>query len=238
VHQQKSKNWNRAASLGFALLVLQLGACASFTPQPPPVEGTVQYLVGAPDVLHLVILPEPVIERNLTVRPDGRITIDLIGDVKASGRTTDQIASDIQKRIARFKRDARVTLSVEAPRTDMITVFGEVNNPRAFPLERETRVAEAIGLVGGPTLYSAKNKIRVVRNHGAETQVLTVDLEAIEFGDLSSNFLLTGGDIVIVPPSVMGKISQTMQIIMAPLQPALGAAGSVTSVYGATRVGN
>jgi len=216
----------------FGVLLLQLGACAAkVAPMPPPSEGTAEYQVGAPDRLRVFVVPDPVIEREVTVRPDGFLTIDLIGDVEASGRTTNEIAADIEERIARYKRGARVTVSVEAPRTDMITVFGEVRGPASFPLERETSVAEAIGLVGGPTLYGAKDKIRVVRFQGAATEVLSVNLEAIQYGDLSSNFLLTGGDIVIVPPSVLGKISQTMQVVLAPLHPVLGLAGSAMSIY-------
>jgi len=226
-----------AGALSSALLGL---ACAEVQPAPQPTERPPgDYIVGAPDLLHMIVLPDPLIERTLTVRPDGRITVELIGDVQASGLTTGQIAADIQKRISRYKRDARVTISVEQSKTDMITVFGEVAQPRSFPLERETRVAEAIGLVGGPTIFSSKGNVHVVRSHVGETQVIKVDLGAIEGGDLSTNVMLTGGDIVVVPPSWYAKIGYTLQIILMPLQPAMQAAGSVGGIYGlATNFGN
>ena len=89
----------------------------------------------------------PIIERQVTVRPDGMISVDLIGDLPATGRTVMEIARDIEQRVSRFKRDAVATVSVVLAQSATVTVFGEVQAQGNFPLQRDTRVAEAIGLL-------------------------------------------------------------------------------------------
>ena len=110
-----------------AASILLGSACASNSLSPLPVSPQPEtYRVGAPDVLSIQALPDPVIARTVTVRPDGYITFDLIGDVEAAGRTCTQIAEDIARRLSRFKRDASVTVSVEAARSEVVSVYGEV----------------------------------------------------------------------------------------------------------------
>ncbi len=208
-----------AASLFMGLLLL--GGCSS--PKGPPAGPASQpYLAGPPDQLVITILPEPIIERSVVVRPDGMISIDLLGDVPAAGRTTVEIASDIENRILRFKRNAKVTVSLERSLSAQITVLGEVLRRNTFPLERETRVVEAIGLVGGPTLLAAKNRIRVIRVQDSETKVYRVNLSAIESGDLRTNLTLQGGDVVMVPPTRAAVIGHWLGNLFYPLQRIIG----------------
>ena len=123
-----------------ALLLVAAQGCTTFKSVPPPNPGAyAAYRVGAPDVLEVTILPEPVIQREVTVRPDGMISLELIGDVPAGGRTIDEISADIETRISRFKRDASVTVALRQAMSTDITVFGEVRAPRSFPLTTETR---------------------------------------------------------------------------------------------------
>lgn len=209
-----------------ALVLLALG-CASYEMLPPPNDATFSaYRVGAPDPLEITVLPDPVIIRQSTVRPDGMISVDLIGDVPASGRTVDEIAADIERRISRFKRDASVTVALVAALSTEVTVFGEVRGPSSFPLVKETRVAEAIGKVGGETLFGNVSKIRVVRSGGGETAVYNVNLSAIRGGDLSTNIVLVSGDIVYVPPTIFAKIGYAVNALFLPFQPLLGIVNS------------
>ena len=165
-------------------------ACAT-TPAPAPpglIEATEQiYVVGPPDVLQIRILPDPVIERTAVVRPDGRITVDLIGDLRADGLTLEEIAREIEKRIVRFKRGAYATVSLESAQSTSITVLGEVNRPGSFPLTSETRVSQLMGQVGGPTNFAWNSRVRVIRP-GEETPVVyRIDFAAIRRGDLRTN---------------------------------------------------
>jgi polysaccharide export outer membrane protein len=207
--------------------LLLLGGCAS--PKGPPKAPTAEpYLTGPPDQLVITILPEPIIERTVTIRPDGMISIDLVGDVPASGRTTQEIASDIEKRILRFKRNAKVTVALQRSLSAQVTVLGEVIRRTTFPLERETRVVEAIGLVGGPNILAAKNRIRVVRFRDGATQVYRVNLSAIENGDLRTNMLLEAGDVVVVPSSVSATIGHFLGNLFYPLQRIIGLGSRTT----------
>lgn len=228
----------RSRSPGCALallLVVALTACAG-TGGGPPAGGpdtTGAYRVGPPDQLRISILPDPVIEREVVVRPDGMISVDLVGDVPASGRTTVEIASDIESRIARFKRDARVTVSLGAALSSEITVLGEVGRPSTFPLARQTRVVEAIGTVGGVSVYANRDSIRLIRPvEGQKAAVYKVNLAAIQKGDLRTNFVLQGGDLLYVPPGAMASIGYAVQALLFPFQQIFGFGTSVaTTVY-------
>jgi polysaccharide export outer membrane protein len=210
------------------LLAGGLTACTG-TAGAPPGPQTLSYRVGPPDQLRITILPEPVIEREATVRPDGMISVDLIGDVAAAGRTTEEIARDIETRIGRFKRDARVTVALGAALSSEITVLGEVGRPATFPLSRQTRIVEALGTVGGTTVFAAKSRIRLIRTAEGKTQVYTVNLSNIQKGDLGTNYLLQGGDLVYVPPGVMATIGYQLQAVLFPFQQLLGFGGNVTT---------
>jgi polysaccharide export outer membrane protein len=219
------------ARLAIALLVLLAVAAAGCrtTPAPPPKAGSyAAYRVGAPDALTVTILPDPVIRNEVVVRPDGMISVELIGDVPAGGRTVEEIAADVENRIARYKRDAKVTVAVEEAQSTAITVLGEVRTQQSFPLQKETRVAEAMGQVGGVSGwgFAAASRIRVIRSEGGETAVYEVDLKAIQKGDLRTNIVLMRGDIVYVPSTAWAKVGYVIQAMLFPFQPFLGIATS------------
>src|SRR5688572_3899116 len=131
---------NRSA--GIALLFAALGALACANPpSPAPDVKYMDYLIGPPDRLTVTILPDPPVVEKVVVRPDGMITIQLIGDVPAGGKTTDQVAIDIQNRIGRFKRGALVTVALSEAESPVISVFGEVRNPTTFALTRQMRIS-------------------------------------------------------------------------------------------------
>jgi polysaccharide export outer membrane protein len=226
---------SRAAGASLALLLtLGLAACAGSGGGPPGggPDSKGAYRVGPPDQLMISILPDPVIEREVVVRPDGMISVDLVGDVPAAGRTTEEIAADIETRIGRFKRDARVTVALGAALSSEVTVLGEVGRPSTFPLSRQTRVVEAIGTVAGTTVFANKDSIRLIRAAEGKASVFRVNLAAIEKGDLRTNYVLQGGDLVYVPPGRMASIGYAMQALLFPIQQLLGFGASVaTTVY-------
>lgn len=208
--------------------LIALGCAAKLAPPPSNVTST--YRVGPPDRLFVSVLPEPAIEREVTVRPDGFISIDLIGDVPATGRLVEEIAADIQEKIARYRRDARVTVSLEEALSSSVTIFGELRNPGTFVVTRDTRLAEAIGLRGGTTIFASKARLRVIRSMpGAQTEVFHVNLRAIESGNLSTNIMLQDGDIVIVPPNAVARVGYALQTLLFPFQQLLSAGTAVAA---------
>ncbi len=211
------------ASLFTLASVLFVTGCFATAVPPPEAPPAAPYRVGAPDELLVSILPEPVIERDVVVRPDGRISVDLIGDITVTGHTTEDIAEEIRDRISRFKRDAVVTVSVTASRSSTITVFGQVLRPGSVILDREIRLAEAIGSVGGTNLFASMARVRVIRHNRTETKVLNVNLRDIQYGDQSTNYLLEDGDIVVVPPNAIARVGFALQTLLFPFQQVLSA---------------
>lgn len=213
--------------VGLALV----GPVACVSPAPPPaMEQLLHYRVGAPDQIQISILPEPTIERVLTVRPDGKVSLDLIGDVQVSGLTTKEIAEAVRISIGRFKRNASVTVTLIAAESDTITLFGEVIQPGTFPIQHDIRIAEAIAQLGGTTHFASKRYVRVIRAEGESTVVLRVNLSRIQAGDLSTNIQLQSGDIVVVPPTMLARVGYVMQQILFPFQPIIQAGGSYRAV--------
>lgn len=193
-------------------------------PAPPPIEG---YVVGAPDLLLVNILPEPEINREVRVRPDGMISIDLVGDVQAAGRTPFEISQSIQQEIRRFKRDASVSVMVVDSPSQFVTIYGEVIRPGVFPLATETRVSEAIGRVGGTRSFASLNNIRVIRTNGVATEVLEVRLGDIQKGDLATNLVVQEGDLIVVPPTALARVGYVIQMLFFPFQPVVQTLGAI-----------
>ena len=227
-HQRAHRTRAFAVVASLFMGLLLFAGCSTPT-GPPPGPAAQPYRTGPPDQLDITILPDPIIERTVVVRPDGMISIDLIGDIPASGRTTEEIASDIEKRISRFKRDANVNVALAQSRSAQITVLGEVRNNTTFALERDTRAIEAIGLVGGVTLLAAKSRIKVIRFQESETRVYRVNLSAMEDGDLQTNILLQGGDVVVVPPTYWATVGHFLRALTYPLQQILGMTREATT---------
>lgn len=213
--------------LAYVALTLLLTAglsalgCAA-TPTPAPPTRYKPYRVGAPDLLNITILPDPPIIEQVVVRPDGMITVQLVGDVLAGGRTPVEIAAEIEERIAKFKRGAKVTIALAAAQSSAITVLGEVRSPGTFALSKDTRIAEALGNMGGPTNFAKLRKVRVVRPSAGQPVVLMVDMKAISKGDMSTNIQVAGGDIIYVPPTLWARFGYAVNALLFPFQPFIG----------------
>lgn len=230
---QRSRRLRAGAWVALAAF-LQATACASIEPQPEPQPeknfGT--YRAGPPDQLLVSVLPEPLLERSVIVRPDGMISFDLVGDIPATGRTLDEIGQEIQAKIENYKRGARVTVALAGSLSSSITILGEVKQPSNFPLDRDLRVIEAIGRVAGTTIFAKRADARVIRTRDGQTTVLPVDIDAIERGDLRTNVWLMRGDVVFVPPTTLARIGYAIAGLTFPLQAIVGSglAGIATTV--------
>jgi polysaccharide export outer membrane protein len=208
-----------AAAIGLALPSF-LGCADMSGPrgEVPPAElgvpGTAEYRVGPADQLSVRVLPDPAIERSVKVRPDGRFSMDLIGDVEASGRTLGEIAQDIETRIATYRQSPSVSVALDAPSSTAVTVLGEVGGPTVFPLDRPLRLSEAIARAGGPTELAATSRIRVMRRGEESVTRYDANLDLIQRGDPATDLVIEEGDLIYVPaatPVVAGyKIRRAM----------------------------
>ena len=204
------------------LVTALIGACADPpTGQPRPLEG--KYHIDASDLLEIRVFPEPLIERQVLVRPDGHITFDFIGDVLAQGRTTDEVAENVQNRIARYRRDPVVTVVVASTPSQEIVVSGEVNGPSTIPALRGIRVTNAISQAGDVTQLAAASRVRLIRRDGDRSYIYLTDLNAIRDGDESTNYLLHAGDVIFVPPATPVGVGYAMRRALYPVEVLLSA---------------
>ena len=204
-----------ALALGTAACV----ACASANPPPlGPSERSDTYRVGAADELSFRILPDPAIEGSATVRPDGRISVDLIGDVDAAGRTTDEIAREIEQRIATYRHGPLVTVSVKTANSASVSVLGEVARPGRYAIAQETRLADAIALAGGETQLAAASRVRLIRRQGDRTAAYAANLDEIQDGETLTDVVLADGDMVFVPPAAPVAFGYAMRRALYPIE--------------------
>lgn len=217
-HKRSPMRW-----LAVFALTGSLACSTTLAPAPSRTEPSA-YRIGAPDRLTIRIQPDPEMVLDVTVRPDGMISVPLIGDVTASGRTIPQIADDIEARMTQFKRGAEATVMLVAAVHNEVTVLGEVVRPASFALVKDTRVVEVIARAGGPTTFAWRGRIRVIRNVDGTTEVHRVDLADIRNGDQTTNLFLLPGDIIYVPPSILARIGYAINAVFFPFQPLIGLA--------------
>lgn len=197
-----------------------LSGCASGPEASSEAVASTPYRVGPSDTLTVKVLPDPAIELTaLKVRPDGKVSVDLIGDVQASGRTTEEISAEITEKMAEFRQSPSVSVAVDAPTSTTISVIGEVRSPGSFALDRDIRVAEAIAMAGGATELSATSRVRVVRREGGTQTVLMIsDLDDIRAGDGSTDMVLQKGDLVVVPAAYQVVAGYEIRKFLYPLE--------------------
>lgn len=159
------------------------------------------YMIGENDVLDIDVWKEKEISRAIPVRPDGKITLPLIGEIQASGMTPLQLQDDIAHRLKGFIANPEVTVIVTDPRSHHFNVVGEVARPGAYPLTGSTTVLDAIALTGGFRDFAKQTKIYVLRSmpDGTRAKLPFNYKDAIKGKNSQNNITLKPGDTVVVP---------------------------------------
>jgi polysaccharide export outer membrane protein len=195
------------------ILALALGspaliACATKTPyydySKEPNQRELEYTIGVPDGLQITVWKNPDLSTDATVRPDGTITMPLIGDVKAAGRTPSELKAEIAQRLQTFIRDegAVVTIAVTSVASYRFTVSGNVNTPGVFGSQNYVTVAEAIALAGGPNRFAEPAGLVLIRRDRATGKYRRIP---ISYDDVRSNkrpdmnLVLMPGDTLFMP---------------------------------------
>jgi polysaccharide export outer membrane protein len=166
---------------------------------------TTEFLLGPEDVLEVVVWRNQDLSRQVVVRPDGMVSMPLIGDIRASGLTADQLAERIAKRLSEFKENPAVTVSVKEVNSYNVFVLGEVAKPGKYQLKSYTTILQAISMAGGFTPFASKSRLQVVRHlsngDGGWREVrLTVPYSDLLAGRGDpDNFIVKAGDTIVVP---------------------------------------
>ncbi len=162
--------------------------------------GAEGYLVQSGDILTVSVWKETDLTSDLLVRPDGGISLPLIGEIQAAGHTAEEIRSVIDQRLRKFIPDPEVAVIVKQALGNQIFIIGKVNRPGEYPISHPVDVMQALSLAGGTTPFASINNIRVLRRDGAHEIAMTFRYGDVEHGrNLQQNILLQSGDTVVVP---------------------------------------
>src|SRR6201991_4864901 len=202
---------NNLRLLLMVCLATLLTACAtggSTSPPPKPADDAQAvntYLIGVDDQLQITVWHNPDLSVSVPVRPDGKITVPLVGDVSAGGRTTEQVSAEIQQKLGQYIRDPQVAVILTALRSheylSRVRVTGAVRSPISIPYRQGMTVLDAVLAAGGTTEFAAPDRTELYRrNEGGSTQSYAVRLEKIlQQGDLANNYPVQPGDVITVP---------------------------------------
>ena len=165
-------------------------------PQVPTAES---YIVGAGDVLQVVVWREPSLSGTVTVRPDGFITLPLVNEVQVVGLKTAELRETLEKRFREFVTDAYVTVRVEKIASTEVFLIGEVAKAGAYPLTGNDTLIQLLTRSGGLSPFADRRNIRISRRQGEKITEFVVDYDAILEGDVKQDILLKPGDRIVVP---------------------------------------
>ncbi|HEV7220467.1 MAG TPA: polysaccharide biosynthesis/export family protein [Terriglobales bacterium] len=159
------------------------------------------YVIGENDVLEIDVWKEKEISRTIPVRPDGKISLPLVGEIQASGMTPMQLQDDLTKRLKAYIENPEVTVIVTDPRSHQFNVVGEVNRPGSYQLSQAMTVLDAIAQSGGFKDFAKETKIYVLRPmpDGIRVRIPFNYKQVIKGKDLQENVALKPGDTIVVP---------------------------------------
>lgn len=202
-------NISRLASL---CVVAVLSACAPSGPElptAPPAAASLpgpKYMIGPGDTLSIFVWRNPELSVDAPVRPDGRISLPLVEDVIAIGKTPSVLAREIESRLAKYVTSPIVTVipkSFIGPFGQQVRIIGEAVTPRALPYRTNMTLLDAMIEVGGLTKYAAGNRAVLVRTANGVKEQYTVHLDDLNRGDINDNVALEPGDIIIIPQTYL-----------------------------------
>lgn len=192
-----------------AVLGLLIVAGCAAKPEQPPIDpanlhGT-NYLIGPGDNLQIFVWRNPELSTLVSVRPDGKISVPLVEDVPAVGRTPTELARELEDRLKKFVRDPIVTViasNFQGTFDQQVRVIGEAVQPAAVPYRENMTLLDVMIKVGGLTKYAAGNRAVLVRTIKKEQNTYPVKLDnLIRYGEVEYNFPMQPGDILIIPQS-------------------------------------
>jgi polysaccharide export outer membrane protein len=205
-HGEEHVNPHRV-SISLALFAI-LAACSHTIPdydyskEPDPRKS--EYVIGVSDGLDINVWKNPELSTRVTVRPDGTITMPLIGDLQAVGKTTTELKGDIRTKLSRFMEleGLEITIAVTTVASYHFTVSGEVENPGIFNSNRYMTVVEAIAMAGGVTRFARKDQVVLLRRDSTSGTVRRIPIAYSLIADgqrPDMNIVLLSGDSLFVP---------------------------------------
>jgi polysaccharide biosynthesis/export protein len=190
-------NWMAITTkLLFAAVLLGLLAVTPAVAQQPLPDYTL--LPG--DEINVAVWREEDLQRDILIRPDGKFSFPLVGEILAINRTPAQVQAEIAQKLQLYIPEAVVTVTVNSIDGNRIFVIGQVSRPGAYVMNPQINVLQALSLAGGGTAFASLNNIIIVRGRGADQRTLPFRYDDVARGrNLEQNVLLEAGDVIIVP---------------------------------------
>ena len=184
--------------------VSSLAAEPEAAPPLPPSPVAASYRIGPGDTIQVFVWRNPDLTVTVPVKPDGRITTPLVEDMVAAGKTTVELARDIEKVLAQYVRTPQVNIIVTIPQgvLNQVRAVGQLKNPQAINYREGLTVLDVVIASGGLAEFAAGNRSKIVRTVNGKRTELKVRIKDIaEKGDLRTNVALLPGDVLFVPES-------------------------------------
>jgi len=168
-------------------------------------DDALSYIIGPGDSLSIFVYRAPELSVDVPVRPDGRISIPLVADIQASGRTPSMLSGEIEERLREFVREPNVTVVVRSfigSSNQQIRIIGEAAQPRSIPFREGLTILDVLIQSGGLTRYAAGNRAQIVRREAGQEapRVIRVRLaDLLRNGDITQDVAMRPGDTVIIP---------------------------------------
>jgi polysaccharide export outer membrane protein len=200
---QEKPNGDPATGASSALSSTSSPTQSGATPTAPdaakqPMDDT--YVIGEYDSITILVWKEEgFTDKNVLVRPDGMISLPLIGDIKASGKTPMQLAKDVEEQLKKYIQDPNVTVSLNQMNSKKVYFMGEIGKQGPILMTPGMTLLEAIGSAGGLSPFANSKKIYILRNVDGKLQKIFVQYKLALKGDLSKNLTLNPGDTIVVP---------------------------------------
>jgi polysaccharide export outer membrane protein len=175
------------------------GKTAAPPPTPAAATSTDTYVIGSSDVITVTVWKEPTLSGNLLVRPDGMISVPLLGDVQAAGMTPLQLAAQISVKLMKFVQDPNVSVVLTQINSKKVYLLGEVGKKGPVELTPNMTLLEAISSAGGVTDYANVKKIYILRDEDGKHQKIAVHYKEALNGNNEYNLELKAGDTIVVP---------------------------------------
>ena len=193
------------------------GACGSpkLLPEAQNHPESAEYRVAPPDVLWVTIRPEPDERSEIVVRPDGRITIEMIGDLEVRGKTIPEIQEEIRERVTEFVVYPTVVVELADSNSRFFHVTGEVLRQGSFPLDGDMTVLDGLLLAQGGTFVASLNNAHLARPGVGVYEIRFDDI--IEEGLNETNYPLRDGDVIDVPANGFGKVGNALRMVFMPI---------------------
>lgn len=195
----------RIASLQFCFVLAALGAelqSRSSAPNSPPAKTekavSPEYRLGSDDVIEVFVWKEPDLTTSVVVRPDGKISLPLTGEIVASGRTALELQRDIAGRLREYVTNPVVNVIVKEVNSPKISVLGKVKTPGVYKMTQKITVIDAIALAGGFTDFAKRDRVTVIRNNGSAGGRIRVNVERFIKDGKGPAFYLEPFDTVYV----------------------------------------